>query len=489
MAEPAKKKKGLMSEEAKKRKREHDRERARTRVNIGRAYARWRELKEATSCKTDGDLALLLLDFYQSRQVTSTPSKAKHAQPPQLPVSSVTEESDRDRDDFTVLGVQQLDAQEVGVLEASMHSMSIAEEECDSPDEARNDLRNSTIDMDERWTDLRFCEDADSSDEDIAFLQIRPGGAANIEQLHEISLDEAVLDVVMPTAPEDDERDIPENQKVVCEDDLVGKKASIVYHENLNMLATYLQLPIQRCSNINKVTGAVCKAGPPFEVTLKPRGTGVILEWQCPFGHTLWRWNSQPLMKYGMQGGDFMLAINILLSGNNYRKIAFLFKFMQMGMVAEPTFFKIQDAYCIEPVEEFWKMMRADVLNRLKEKDEVVVLGDGRMDSPGHCAQYCTYTTIEQESRDIVHIVSVDKRETNRNSVILEKECFIRTMDALLPEIHVTEVVTDAHPQISALLNPERGKYKAWSIKHSLDIWHAAKNLGKKIRRAGTVRA
>lgn len=81
-------------------------------------------------------------------------------------------------------------------------------------------------------------------------------------------------------------------------------------------------------------------------------------------------------MKYGMQGGDFMLAINILLSGNNYRKVAFLFKFMQMGMVAESTFFKIQDSYCIEPVEQFWQMMRADILNRLKEKDEVVVLGE-----------------------------------------------------------------------------------------------------------------
>ncbi|XDV26163.1 hypothetical protein PO909_029940, partial [Leuciscus waleckii] len=107
--------------------------------------------------------------------------------------------------------------------------------------------------------------------------------------------------------------------------------------------------------------------------------------------------------------------------------------------------------------------------------------------SVGHCAQYCTYTTIEQESRDIVHIVSLDKRETNRNSVIMEKECFVRTMDALLPEIHISEVVTDAHSQISALLKPD-GKYKQWGLHHSLDIWHAAKNLGKKLRRAGVIK-
>ncbi|XP_056109078.1 uncharacterized protein LOC130086878 [Rhinichthys klamathensis goyatoka] len=165
-----------------------------------------------------------------------------------------------------------------------------------------------------------------------------------------------------------------------------------------------------------------------------------------------------------------------------------LFKFMNMGMVAESTFFRIQDSYCIEPVQEHWEATRAEVIDCLRLKDHVVVLGDGRMDSPGHCAQYCTYTTIEQDSRDIVHIVSVDKCETNRNFVIMERECFVRTMDALLAEIKIKEVVTDAHSQITALLNPERGKYRAWGIHHSLDIWHAAKSLSKKLRRAGSIK-
>ncbi|KAL7379895.1 hypothetical protein ABVT39_007973 [Epinephelus coioides] len=70
----------------------------------------------------------------------------------------------------------------------------------------------------------------------------------------------------------------------------------------------------------------------------------------------------------------------------------------------------------------------------------------------------------------------------------MKKECFIRTMDVLLREIPAKEVVTDAHSQITALLNPERGRYKEWGLQHSLDIWHAAKNLGKKLRWAGTVK-
>lgn len=76
-----------------------------------------------------------------------------------------------------------------------------------------------------------------------------------------------------------------------------------------------------------------------------------------------------------MQGGDFMLSANILLSGNNYRKVALLFKFMSMGMVTETTFYRIQDAYCIEPVQEYWDKTRAEVLDRLQQKDHVVLLG------------------------------------------------------------------------------------------------------------------
>lgn len=40
---------------------------------------------------------------------------------------------------------------------------------------------------------------------------------------------------------------------------------------------------------------------------------------------------------------------------------------------------------------------------------------------PGHCAQYCTYTAMENESQEILSIITIDKRETQRNSVIMER--------------------------------------------------------------------
>lgn len=75
------------------------------------------------------------------------------------------------------------------------------------------------------------------------------------------------------------------------------------------------------------------------------------------------------------------------------------------------------------------------------------------MDSPGYCAQYCTYTTMDNASKQIINMVNIDKRETQRNSVIMEKEGFVRTFETLQKELNISEICTDAHSQISALFS------------------------------------
>lgn len=71
-----------------------------------------------------------------------------------------------------------------------------------------------------------------------------------------------------------------------------------------------------------------------------------------------------------------MLATNILLSGNNYGKVALLFKFMNMGMVGKDAFYKIQDNYCVDTIEKFWEEKRQVVVSRLQTKANLVVLGN-----------------------------------------------------------------------------------------------------------------
>lgn len=76
------------------------------------------------------------------------------------------------------------------------------------------------------------------------------------------------------------------------------------------------------------------------------------------------------------------------------------------------------------------------------------------MDSPGHCAQYCTYTFMENDSKKIISVKTMDKRETERKSANLEKLGFIRGMqDVRERGLQVKEVVTDAHLQIGAMMS------------------------------------
>ena len=53
-------------------------------------------------------------------------------------------------------------------------------------------------------------------------------------------------------------------------------------------------------------------------------------------------------------------------------------------------------------------------------------IGDGSMDSPGHCAQFCTYTFMEHVTHKKLCVVTLDKRLTG------EKKFSLR--ESMLPE-------------------------------------------------------
>ncbi|XP_045924707.1 zinc finger protein 502-like isoform X1 [Micropterus dolomieu] len=156
---------------------------------------------------------------------------------------------------------------------------------------------------------------------------------------------------------------------------------------------------------------------------------------------------------------------------------------MNMGMVKKNTFVSIQDAYCVDTVKSFWEERRTEALSGLQGKD-VVVLADGRNDSPGHRAHYCSYAAMENDTKEIIHVATINKQQTSCNSVVMEKEGFIETMDKLTSEIKLVEICTGANAQIAALMNPDEGRYKDLGIHHSLDMWHGAKNLVKRIAAA-----
>ena len=53
---------------------------------------------------------------------------------------------------------------------------------------------------------------------------------------------------------------------------------------------------------------------------------------------------------------------------------------------------------------------------------DVVVVGDGRCDFSGKCAQFCTYSVMEISSSVIIHSETIDKREVHNKSPNVERE-------------------------------------------------------------------
>ena len=106
--------------------------------------------------------------------------------------------------------------------------------------------------------------------------------------------------------------------------------------------------------------------------------------------------------------------------------------------------------------------------------------GDGRCDSPGYSAKYCTYSIMDSVSDLILDYKLVQSSETG-SSVAMEKEGFQRCLDYLLAnDVKILSIATDRHRGVGSLM---KNKYSY--IEHQYDVWHLAKSVVKKLTKKG----
>jgi len=63
------------------------------------------------------------------------------------------------------------------------------------------------------------------------------------------------------------------------------------------------------------------------------------------------------------------------------------------------TYYNIQNKYLFPVVNKAWNEERNSVLDEVKRNGPVNLIGDGRCDSPGHNAKYCTYTMMTDDGK------------------------------------------------------------------------------------------
>ena len=75
-----------------------------------------------------------------------------------------------------------------------------------------------------------------------------------------------------------------------------------------------------------------------------------------------------------MHGGDLMSVSAILLSGSNFKKISMFSKFLQLSILSQTTFSKIQRTYLVPSIDKHWVEHQDGILKLLIGK-YVIILG------------------------------------------------------------------------------------------------------------------
>ena len=194
-------------------------------------------------------------------------------------------------------------------------------------------------------------------------------------------------------------------------------------------------------------------------------------------------WTSQPMIG-NLPAGNIHLSASIFFSGASFSKAERVMGALNMEGICSATFYRHSELYLQPCVLSFWRSLQQELIQQLVLRTgEVVLGGDMRADSSGHCAKYGSYTMLDVRSNKIIDVQLVQSNEVG-GSVGMEKEGLIRSIQFLEDNgLSIDTIITDRHPQVQKYLRENKP-----SITHYYDIWHIAKGLSKKLEALGKER-
>lgn len=106
-------------------------------------------------------------------------------------------------------------------------------------------------------------------------------------------------------------------------------------------------------------------------------------------------WDSQAFIK-DIPAGNILISSSILFSGCLPEKSIRFLRNFKCATISNRIFYSHQKSYLLPSVFYIWDKHQQALITHLVSEGKLLVLGgDGRADSPGHCAKYSTYSMIE----------------------------------------------------------------------------------------------
>ncbi|XP_040074125.3 uncharacterized protein LOC115325300 [Ixodes scapularis] len=147
-------------------------------------------------------------------------------------------------------------------------------------------------------------------------------------------------------------------------------------------------------------------------------------------------------------------------------------------MITERMYYYYQSGYLLPVVKQVYERRNSELLEELRGKN-LDLAGDGRCDSPGFSAKYCTYTFHEASTKKLIHIEQVQVRETAEvpSSNAMEKVAFLRGLAKLKDQgFTIASFMSDRHPGVECHMRTMES-----GTKHYFDTWHISKGVKKKL--------
>ncbi|XP_056461296.1 uncharacterized protein LOC130401513 [Gadus chalcogrammus] len=116
-------------------------------------------------------------------------------------------------------------------------------------------------------------------------------------------------------------------------------------------------------------------------------------------------WQNQPMLHRNMPTCNLLLSGAIHFTGCLATQTLRMLTLFGLQCISASSFFRHQRRYTIPVIVQAWQNDQAKNFSDLRAMDGGLVLaGDCRSDSPGHCAKYGSYSLVEDRVNKVVDV-------------------------------------------------------------------------------------
>ena len=161
------------------------------------------------------------------------------------------------------------------------------------------------------------------------------------------------------------------------------------------MFESKLEVLLSMC----RVCSQPCQVLKKGECGTSVEFTSECQEKSCGYKYT---WHSQPY-SFRLPLGNLVLAAAAFFTACSPTRLITACQQANIACFSTQTYNSLQSAYLLHAVRAVWARCQERLIAARVGK-AIKMAGDGRCDSPGHCAKYGSYTLMDAETSEVIHL-------------------------------------------------------------------------------------